>query len=30
MACGISDDPEMENLLKMTHSWMNKLKNQIM
>jgi hypothetical protein len=30
MSCDISDDPEMENLLKMTNSWMNKLKNQIM
>jgi len=29
MTCGISDDPEMENLLKMTSNLMNKLKKQM-
>jgi hypothetical protein len=29
MTCGIPDDPEMENLLKMTTNLMNKLKKQM-
>ena len=29
MICGISNEPEMENLLKMTSDLMNKLKNKL-
>jgi len=29
MICGISYDPEMENLLKMTSDLMTKLKNKL-